>query len=1524
MKNTPSFDNTVPLNNSPDFSVATKLSISQGSTVSESVETPLTPAEALKQAVELNPENELIFIQLDGSAVVQTYAKIGERAKRILGGLRAFDLQPGHPLVLQVDTSQDFAPILWSCIMGGFVPVPVSIASDYSKLNQALSKLHNIWQQLDYPTILSTSKLASQIYAGLQLHGKKNVKIATIEEIETHSSDTRLHQLQPDELALLLPSSGTTGKPKLIEINSCTFIYRFLKNAINQNNDSPAKILLSWFPLESISGILTTMPNGFQKNIYLPVELLIRNPLLWLDTLSHHRVTHAQTTNFILARIFEQLKIHHPRDWDFSSVQKIGIGAEPIVAKTARSFIEILSRYNLNPNVLSPAYGMTECGPIAFSREGFSLTTTSDSDRFVEIGEPTRGHSIRIVDQQGSILKEGQIGRIQVTGSSMTSGYYKAPELTRQLFTEDGWINTGDLGFLQDGKLTVTGREKETIIINARNFSCHEIELVVEEVEGVEPAYTVACAIRQQDSNTDELAIFFHTLITEPSQLAQLTKQIRGKVTQTLGINPNYIIPIEKATIPRTSTGKIQRLQLKQSLEAGEFDAIIKRVNTLIKQESEKTWVAPRDDLELQLTQIWEKVLGKKPISVNDNFFDLGGHSLIAVRLFDQIEKTFGKTLPLATLFQAATIEELANILRQSGCSASWSSLVPIQTGGSKPPLFFLPSGGAVGCNLGFANLASLLGSDQPVYGLQQQGLDKRQTSLYSSIEELAAHYIKEILTIQPNGSYLLAGLCFGGTVAFEIANQLRKQGHKVALVALFDSYAPKSSFNRPLLPYEALFYRITFHLSNFSQLCLKEKLIYVVERVKSRFNQIAYKFSLRRRHSLPPSLQYFHAEELNGQLLRNYLPQVYPEPVTLFRSSRLIGERYCGHDMGWSQLSAGGVEIHKIPGYFGSILSEPQLQILAEKMRSCIDKAQTEISTQSTNSIKTESANRFVTPQDKLEPQQTLKWSPPWQALVAIQPNGVKQPFFGVHTNDGSVLFYRHLIPHLNPEQPFYGLQAPVRDGKQIPFTQIEDTAAHYIKEIQAIQPSGPYLLGGFCIGGVIAFEMAQQLVAQGEQVALLALFDAFAPFPLSLRSRISLHYGYFLRLEPQEKLTYLLTRLVRRIKLLAKTIQKIPAKFYPSLQEFYSSINSQKVNPYIPQVYPGRVTLFRASKQLPITYHLPDLGWEKLAGEGVEVHHIPGAHTDIVLNEPSVSILAEELQACINKAQAELPESETAGSSKQLTTGVKKIVNLPFQPEESVSYSSLVPIQPNGSKPPLFFTNSIGAAKSLATFLGSEQPVYGLSIFGLPKMDDNQLSSLRIEDIAKQFIQDMRKIQPEEPYLIGAYCGDAQIALEMAQQLYAQGQKVTRLFFIDVVVNSDENKIYFYWKNIRQFGFDYIIKKIIKNLNYKRNKIMFEINKINNKSDIKNQHQKLLLAFYKAKKKYILQTYSGQITLFLSREWRLKNSPELANLAAGGLEIQEIPGYHHLLFEEPYVTVLAEKIQTCIDTAQATLSES
>ena len=244
-----------------------------------------------------------------------------------------------------------------------------------------------------------------------------------------------------------------------------------------------------------------------------------------------------------------------------------------------------------------------------------------------------------------------------------------------------------------------------------------------------------------------------------------------------------------------------------------------------VGQEPTESSVKPRDELELQLIKIWEKVLGIKNVGIKDNFFDLGGHSLLAVQLFARIQKIFGKDLPLTTLFQAPTIEQLADVLRQEGWSSPWSSLVPMQPSGSKPPFFCVHGcGGIVFHMQGFARH---LFPEQPLYGLKAQGLEKGQTP-HSRIEDMAAFYIKEIQTVQPDGPYYIGSTGYGGAVVLEIAQQLKSQGQNVVFLALINAvalqpYLSNYSFirsiyggslnyflnrlvdfmrNRPLLPY--------------------------------------------------------------------------------------------------------------------------------------------------------------------------------------------------------------------------------------------------------------------------------------------------------------------------------------------------------------------------------------------------------------------------------------------------------------------------------------------------------------------------------------------------------------------------------------------------------------------------------------------------------------------------------------------------------------------------------------------------
>jgi acyl transferase domain-containing protein/acyl-CoA synthetase (AMP-forming)/AMP-acid ligase II/acyl carrier protein len=645
-----------------DSSMPRKKAIAHGDALASNRDMPQIPALALKKIVELCPDGEFISIQRDGSDVVQSYAQIWERASKMLGGLRKLGLQPGSPVIVHIDFSQNFAPVFWSCFMGGFIPLTVPIAPNYREQNQSMSKLYDAWRILGGAVILTTSKLAPQIYSAFGLYKEKDVSIVTDEILEAHRPDVRLHQNEPEDTGLFLLSSGTTGKPKLVTFSCGTIVSRLL-NGKSDLVQPQKNTFLSWLPLAHIGGLKTVLPRpDIHKKIHVPTEFLFENPLRWLDLCEKYGVTHASATSFLLRLVVEKLNEKTELCWDLSSIKHIYMGAEMIGARTADTFLKLLAPQGLRPDVICPSYGLSECGPIAGSDQ-FVLTATSNDDRFVEIGKPTPGHSIRIVDEDYRLLEEGQVGSIQVIGPTMTSGYYQSPELNQEWFTSDGWLNTGDIGLLKNGRLTITGREKDILSINALNYPSHEIESIVEEVEGVEPSYTAAVATRKPTSDTDELVIFFNTFISDETLLANLLNQIRKNIVRKFGVNPTYFIPIERETIPRTATGKIQKKQLLQRFETSEFDSVLAQIDKLIRKDRHEGFVAPNTSVGQQLADIWIDVLGVERVGIHDNFFELGGHSLLMIRVLKRLQEIIDQDISMITLFQYPTIASLCNYL---------------------------------------------------------------------------------------------------------------------------------------------------------------------------------------------------------------------------------------------------------------------------------------------------------------------------------------------------------------------------------------------------------------------------------------------------------------------------------------------------------------------------------------------------------------------------------------------------------------------------------------------------------------------------------------------------------------------------------------------------------------------------------------------------------------------------------------------------------------------------------------------
>jgi phthiocerol/phenolphthiocerol synthesis type-I polyketide synthase E len=350
------------------------------------------------------------------------------------------------------------------------------------------------------------------------------------------------------------------------------------------------------------------------------------------------------------------------------------------------------------------------------------------------------------------------------------------------------------------------------------------------------------------------------------------------------------------------------------------------------------------DDIELQLTRIWQDLLGVEPIAPDQNYFDLGGDSSLAVHLFVQIEKVFDVKLPIFTLFEAPTIQELAEVLRRDVAPAGWSPLVAIQPNGTRPPFFCMH--GAGGNVLIYRELSHLLGTDQPFYGLQSQGLDGSVPPL-TTIEEMATLYVKEIRRVRPKGPYLIGGYCMGGTIAYEVAQQLRAQGHEVALLALFDTMnwckiGMLNSWTSSVIACE----KFGFHVANFFRLDSQGRSEFLSEKLQALRNRIpVWKGNLQARFKKSAgsesseSLVLSRIWKTNDVACVQYEPKPYPGVVTDFRPMKQYG-LFDRPDAKWDALAESGQNVVVLPVYPAGMLVEPFVRHLASAVTKSIDAA--------------------------------------------------------------------------------------------------------------------------------------------------------------------------------------------------------------------------------------------------------------------------------------------------------------------------------------------------------------------------------------------------------------------------------------------------------------------------------------------------------------------------------------------------------------------------------------------------------
>jgi len=562
----------------------------------------------------------------------------------------------------------------------------------------------------------------------------------------------------------------------------------------------------------------------------------------------------------------------------------------------------------------------------------WSAVCRVQDEKGVLIGRPIANTQFYVVDSYLQPVPLGVTGELLIGGDGLAAGYLNRPDLTAEKFIPNPFstkadsrlYRTGDLvRYLPDGNIEFLGRSDHQVKIRGFRIELGEIENALRACRGIAQAVVTV----RVDEGDKSLAAY----VVPSGESTWTDVELRSHLRQSL---PDYMTPsvfVFLSKLPLSPNGKVD---IRSLPAPGAVDS----------QVTLKA-AAPRDIIEQQLTRIWEKVLRVAPIGVTDDFFDLGGHSFAALRLMSELQKVTGRNLPLATLFQAPTVERLAGLLRRDGWSPSWSSLVPIQPGGSRPPVFL--AHGAEGNVLLYRQLARHLGANQPVYGLQSQGLSA-DARIHGSIEEMAAHYVREVRTLQPGGPYYVGGYCLGGIIALEMAQQLSEHGDTVAAVIMIDSYnptlVPTARLNQ-LKPIHLL-QNLWFHGANLLAAqnierwkFLKDKLAVLSDRIRVRV--VALWSAVQNYHGGAGANKYPHLriKEANDAAAMPYVPRPYHGCVHVVRPKgyfRGLDEP----DLGWGKLIQRGLNVHPLPVYRKGILVEPFVRMLAECMNQCLERS--------------------------------------------------------------------------------------------------------------------------------------------------------------------------------------------------------------------------------------------------------------------------------------------------------------------------------------------------------------------------------------------------------------------------------------------------------------------------------------------------------------------------------------------------------------------------------------------------------
>ena len=857
----------------------------------------------------------------DQSAICQngrmwTYQELSQSADTITQVLLSCGVQRGDVVALYGKKSFGLIASIIAVFQSGTVLLMLDV-------NLPTQRQQVMVEQAQAKYLLNIGDQSPPIESGFKIIDIDAESGKVIHPVADPGQITPLPTLTKDDQAYIFFTSGSTGTPKgvlgthqgvshFVQWQSQTFEIS-TKDRVAQLTSLTFDAILRDVFLPLTSGATLCLPDADQD---LGAERL----LSWLQkeqiTLIHTVPAVAQSW---LTQIQEKINLPKLR-WIFFS-------GEPLTGNLVKQWRE---NFVATAEIIN-FYGATETTMI----KSFYQVPEDVPLGVLPVGWPLPQTQILVLNQTNNLCGIGEIGEIVIRTPFRTLGYINSSIEQQQRFISSPFSNdpqdlyycTGDRGYYRsDGALEVLGRLDDQIKIRGIRVQPGEIEIVLNQHSTV--AESVVIATEESLENKRLVAY----VVAKPHQTISIN-DLRYFLKKIL---PDYLIPsvfMVLDALPLNPNGKVNRRALPA-------------VETSLNQSD--SFVPPRDRLELELTQIWSEVLNVNSVGVLDNFFELGGHSLLAISLMTRIQQRFGKSLPLKTLGQEATVEQQAILLRQQTETKPWSPLVTMQKQGTKRPLFLIhPSGGGV---FGYLELIKHLGKERPIYGLEASGQDRTQQA-HSQIEEMADHYIQAIRSIQPEAPYLLAGWSMGGAIALEMAQQLQTQGQQVSLLALIDAsdiFTDRLPLDQTNLLLALCQSRLHFSQEQLSQVEAKlrqmdshQQFVYAIEQTKQH-----------NPHLIPPG---FGSEELNhlfqvlklhDYALKNYSSQLrnakkyYAGKITLFPAKEGLASKSDNLIKNWQTL-ADELEIHWIAGNHLTIVQEPQVQELAARLQICLEEAQ-------------------------------------------------------------------------------------------------------------------------------------------------------------------------------------------------------------------------------------------------------------------------------------------------------------------------------------------------------------------------------------------------------------------------------------------------------------------------------------------------------------------------------------------------------------------------------------------------------